>query len=210
MFSQLYELIELNTTIYIYLLLENNNIQLRANKGVYYLPDGAVMINSSRVMHFPPALTILALAVSVNLKAAIVIFGTSRSLTSSVTEATTTAIFSLKQSTYNKLSDLVWYLLSLEELVDLGDRNRWSIDSRRDKSSQNSLWKSWSSSSCEESEKLYHQKTLGWMTVFTTYLDEKMNIKVGASCVLLVRILNSTSFDESYTLYETHVVSNPS
>ena len=38
--------------------------------------------------------------------------------------------------------------------------------------------------------------------MFTTYLDEKMNIKVGASCVLLVRVLNSTSFNESYTLYK--------
>jgi hypothetical protein len=28
-----------------------------------------------------------------------------------------------------------------------------------------------------------------------TYLNEKMNIKIGASCVLLVRVLNSTSFD---------------
>ena len=53
------------------------------------------MINSSRVKHLPPALTILALAVSVNLKAATVIFGTSSILTSSVTEATMTAIFSL-------------------------------------------------------------------------------------------------------------------
>ena len=58
------------------------------------VPEGAVMINSSSVRHFPPALMILALAVSVNLKAATVIFGTSRSLTSSVTEATITAVFS--------------------------------------------------------------------------------------------------------------------
>merc|ERR1712230_2372 len=58
------------------------------------LPVGAVMTNSSRVRHFPPALTILALAVSVNLKAATVIFGTSRNLTSSVTEETTTTVFS--------------------------------------------------------------------------------------------------------------------
>ena len=78
-------------------MLEKNNIQLNVHQGVYYLPVGAVMINSSRVMQDPPALTILALAVSVNLKAATVIFGTSRNLTSSVTEATTTATFSLKQ-----------------------------------------------------------------------------------------------------------------
>jgi hypothetical protein len=92
---------------------------------VYYLPEGAVMINSSRVRHFPPALTILALAVSVNLKAATVIFGISRSLTSSVTEATMTAIFSLN---YNKMELIILKaelmllnLLSLEELSDLRD-----------------------------------------------------------------------------------------
>jgi len=83
------------------------------------------MINSSRVRHFPPALTILALAVSVNLKAATVIFGISRSLTSSVTEATMTAIFSLN---YNKMELIILKaelmllnLLSLEELSDLRD-----------------------------------------------------------------------------------------
>jgi hypothetical protein len=48
------------------------------------------------VRHFPPALTIFALAVSVNLSAATVIFGTfSTNLMSSVTDATITAIFSL-------------------------------------------------------------------------------------------------------------------
>ncbi len=46
--------------------------------------------------HFPPALTILALAVSVNLKAATVSLGTSMTLMSSVTVPTTTAILSLK------------------------------------------------------------------------------------------------------------------
>ena len=33
-----------------------------------------------------------------------------------------------------------------------------------------------------------------------TYLDKKMNVEIGASCVLLVRVLNSTSFDEINTL----------
>ena len=83
------------------------------------------MINSSRVRHFPPALTILALAVSVNLKAATVIFGISRSLTSSVTEATMTAIFSLNYSKMEliilKAELMLLNLLSLEELSDLRD-----------------------------------------------------------------------------------------
>jgi hypothetical protein len=54
------------------------------------------MMSWSRVKHFPPAFTILALAVSVNLRAAIVILGTSRSLLSSVTVATATTILFLK------------------------------------------------------------------------------------------------------------------
>lgn len=45
----------------------------------------------------PPFLMILALAASVNLRAATVNLGTSRSLLSSVTVPTTTAILSLKQ-----------------------------------------------------------------------------------------------------------------
>lgn len=59
------------------------------------LPVGARSTSWSRVRHFPPALTILALAVSVNLRAATVILGTSRSLISSVTVPTMTAILSL-------------------------------------------------------------------------------------------------------------------
>ena len=46
-------------------------------------------------MHFPPAAVILPLAVSVNLRAATVIFGTVRILLSSVTVPTTTAILFL-------------------------------------------------------------------------------------------------------------------
>ena len=80
------------------------------------VPVGAVMINSSRVMHLPPALTILALAVSVNLKAATVIFGTSRSLTSSVTEATTTAILSYPLRSCWIFEIEIGGLLTLEEI----------------------------------------------------------------------------------------------
>jgi hypothetical protein len=46
-------------------------------------------------MIFPPAYKILALAVSVTLKAATVIFGTFKTLLSSVTVPTTTAILLL-------------------------------------------------------------------------------------------------------------------
>ena len=59
------------------------------------------MISWSRVRHFPPALTIFARAVSVNLSAATVILGTSRSLLSSVTVATETTILSLKGGYFN-------------------------------------------------------------------------------------------------------------
>ena len=36
--------------------------------------------------------------------------------------------------------------------------------------------------------------------IMETYLDEKMNIEISASSVVLVRVLNSTSFDEINTL----------
>ena len=58
------------------------------------IPVGARSTSWSRVRHFPPALTILALAVSVNLRAATVSLGMSRSLLSSVMVPTTTAILS--------------------------------------------------------------------------------------------------------------------
>ena len=72
-----------------------NIIRIEQREQRRYLPVGARSTSWSRVRHLPPALTILALAVSVNLKAATVIFGTSRILVSSVTVPTTTAILSL-------------------------------------------------------------------------------------------------------------------
>ena len=78
------------------------------------VPVGAFMISSSRVMHFPPAFWILALAVSVNLRAAIVIFGTSRNLLSSVTVATVTTILSFPFSSWAILEIEIGGLLTLE------------------------------------------------------------------------------------------------
>merc|ERR550539_394526 len=51
-------------------------------------------MSSSRVMHLPPALVILAPAASVNLSAATVSLGTSIILSSSVTVETTTTVLS--------------------------------------------------------------------------------------------------------------------
>ena len=62
---------------------------------LHYLPVGVCMTSSSRVMHLPPALVILALAASVNLSAATVSLGTSSILSSSVTVETTTTVLSL-------------------------------------------------------------------------------------------------------------------
>lgn len=62
----------------------------------YSLPVGARRTSWSRVSTLPPAARILALAVSVTLRAATVNLGTSRSLRSSVTVPTTTAILPLK------------------------------------------------------------------------------------------------------------------
>jgi hypothetical protein len=52
----------------------------------------------------------------------------------------------------------------------------------------------------ERNLKSYTKKRDFNWRVRNTYLDKKMNVKIGASCVLLVRVLNSTSFDEINTL----------
>lgn len=65
------------------------------HRGRVNLPVGARRTSWSRVRHLPPALIILALAVSVNLRAATVSLGTSRSLMSSVTVPTTTTMRSV-------------------------------------------------------------------------------------------------------------------
>lgn len=125
------------------------------------VPVGAVMTSSSRVMHFPPALVILALAVSVNLRAATVNFGTSRSLTSSVTAPTTTTIFFLQNITISKIVGhflTMKHLLVLKMLDDLRDWKWWSVSSWRNESSQHGLAESGFSSSAQESEQLFYQK----------------------------------------------------
>jgi len=58
------------------------------------LPVGACITSSSRVRHLPPAFVILARADSVKRSAATVIFGTSRTLSSSVTVPTQTTVLS--------------------------------------------------------------------------------------------------------------------
>jgi len=56
---------------------------------VTYSPFGLFNASSSKVMHWPPAASILFLALSVNLNAHTLTFGQVKSLTSSVTEPTT-------------------------------------------------------------------------------------------------------------------------
>jgi hypothetical protein len=56
---------------------------------VTYSPFGLFNASSSQVIHCPPAVTILLLAVSVNFKAHTLTFGTTKSLVSSVTDPTT-------------------------------------------------------------------------------------------------------------------------
>lgn len=96
-------------------------------------------------MHFPPAFWILALAVSVNLRATMLSLGTERVLTSSVTVPTWTTTLSLR----NKKIGL---LVSLQVLDDSGDRNGGLSGVRVDQSSQNSFDKFGISSSGQESE----------------------------------------------------------
>jgi hypothetical protein len=76
------------------------------------------------------------------------------------------------------------FICSFKKLSTFGDRDWWSVNSGRDESSQNCLSECRVGSSGEESEQF----------------DKKMNIEISASSVLLVRVLNSTSFDEINTL----------
>jgi hypothetical protein len=88
------------------------------------------------VRHFPPALTILALAVSVNLRAATVSLGTSRSLMSSVTVPTITAILSLQRKVRSPPRVLP---LVTKMLHEAGDRDGWSVDLGGNESSHDGL-----------------------------------------------------------------------
>jgi hypothetical protein len=42
----------------------------------------------------------------------------------------------------------------------------------------------------------------GWITLKKAYSDEKVSIKIGALCVFLVSILDSSSLDQINALYE--------
>ena len=72
----------------------------------------------------PPASVILALAVSVNLRAATVILGTLSTLLSSVTVPTTTAVLFLRYALEGKE-----VLLVSKVLNEFGDGNRGSVNS---------------------------------------------------------------------------------
>lgn len=71
-----------------------------------FWPFGALTANWSKVIHSPPALTILALAPAVNLKAATVVFGNSKILASSVTVPTTTTVLLAAPSCFKALAIL--------------------------------------------------------------------------------------------------------
>lgn len=78
--------------------------------------------------------------------------------------------------------------LLLVMLDELRERKRRSVHSGGDKSSEDRLVEVRAGSSGEESEEL----------------DEQVNVEVGAPRVFLVRILNSTSFDEINSLQKQY------
>ena len=88
------------------------------------------MMSSSRVRQLPPDLMILALAASVKRSAATFNFGTSKSLSSSVTVATVTMVLSLESKTRQSAQSIgVGDLLFIPEMFDhFGERERWSVD----------------------------------------------------------------------------------
>ena len=71
-----------------------------------FWPFGALTANWSKVIHSPPALVILALAPAVNLRAATVTFGNSKTLASSVTVPITTIVLAEAPSCFRALTIL--------------------------------------------------------------------------------------------------------
>jgi len=108
-----------------------------------------------------------------------VIFGTSRSLLSSVTVATDTTILSCPLSSWAILEIEIGGLFTLEEINLLS-----------------TVWQKAESVLLERNLKSYkHDKPNK-----STYSDEEVEIKIVASCLLLVGVPNSSSFHEINTL----------
>jgi hypothetical protein len=89
---------------------------------ITFSPLGLFKANWSNVVQNPPALVILALALSVNLKAQTLILGTSKSLTSSVTVPTNAKIGSTPLIRLNKIT--IYYIIKLS-LVSLKFLNKF-------------------------------------------------------------------------------------
>lgn len=79
------------------------------------------------------------------------------------------------------------HLLSVQESSNSGDRNRWSVHSGRDQSTEHSLAEARVGSSGQESEQS----------------DQQVVVQIGASGLSLVGFLNSASFHEINTLHES-------
>ena len=125
------------------------------------VPEGAFMTSSSIVMQEPPALMILARALSVKRRAATSSLGSSKILMSSVTVATTTAVLDLPRNTPVRLVGHLknFHLRLVGEVLDeLAERDGGSVDSRSDESSQDGLAEAAIGPSGEELEELYRQR----------------------------------------------------
>jgi len=113
-----------------------------------------------------------------------VIFGTSRSLLSSVTLQTTTAILSCPFKSWATFEIEIGGLLILEEISLLNTVLLNELSVLLDKNLNS----------------YKEQKNALILVLASTYFDKKMLIKICASCILFVRVLNSTSFDEINSL----------
>ena len=131
-----------------------------------------------------------------------VIFGTSRSLLSSVTLHTTTAILSLQlhkpldqyfDYTYCPFKSWATFEIEIGGLLILEEM-----------SLLNTVLLNELSVLLDKNLNSYKQeKNALNLGIASTYFDKKMLIKICASCILFVRVLNSTSFDEINTLNDS-------
>lgn len=108
------------------------------------VPEGDFRTSSSMVMQEPPALVILARALSVKRRAATSTLGRSMTLASSVTVPTTTAVLELNregggQTRLNNRGVRLNLRSVSEVLGQLGERDGGSHGSRGDESSEDSF-----------------------------------------------------------------------
>ena len=167
------------------------------------VPVGAFMINSSIVRQEPPALTILARAVSVKRRAAISSLGSSKSLMSSVTVPTTTAVLPVLSPRCLTILERDTGGLMVLEATNLLRMVLQKLDSVLLERNLKSYWQT--KNTISDAKKQH--RDVRCCHLGGTYSHKKMLIKILAFRVLLTLFLDSASFIQVDALDEIIKVS---